>query len=581
MHRYRPFFGHIKAVRGTLVAALACGLIYGAANGAGLPLMMKWVFPKIFAAEAAALTTWQLILIAAWLPAVFLIRGVAGYGNIYLVQLAGVRVLERLRLEFFGKLQRLPLSFLQRQSSGDLISRGLADTNQLQVTLTFAANEIIRQPATLLGSIGFLVWVAFHERGVPLVLVCLAVVPLCVLPIRFIGKKLIRRAKEVQSQLGSITDRFSENLSAAREVRAFSLEQSETAKFAGISAQLVRFQMKVVKYHQALNPAIEIISAVGISITLIYAYRVQVPLESFLALITALYLSYEPIKKLGALNNELKKGQAALDRIQAILDEPETVTDPTTPFAVDRLQGHLAFDGVSFAYRGDEHVLRDVSVRIPAGTVCALVGPSGAGKTTFINLVPRFYEPATGSVTIDDIDVPSMRLADLRRNIAIVSQEPVLFNDTIAANLLLGRPGATREEVEQAARDASAHDFITALPLGYDTIVGERGASLSGGQRQRVALARAFLRNAPILILDEATSALDSESEAAIQTALKRLMVGRTVLIIAHRFSTIRDASRILVFDQGTLVASGTHDELHAANELYRTLYQRQTSGVA
>ncbi len=578
MNRFRPFLGYLIPVKGTLIAALFCGLIYGVANGAGLPLMMKWVFPQIFAADAGTLSHWELAMVAAWLPLIFLVRGIAGYGNVYLVQLAGVKVLERIRLDFFAKLQRLPLSFLQRQSSGDLISRGLADTNQLQFTLTFAANEIIRQPFTLLGALGFLVWTAFNEQGVALVLVCLAVVPLCVLPIRFIGKKIVRRAQEVQAELGSITGRFSENLSASREVRAFSLEDREIKKFGTISGALVRFQMKVVKYQQALNPAIEIISAIGISITLIYAYRVQIPLESFLALITALYLSYEPIKKLGGLNNELKKGQAALERIEMVLNEPIAITDPAEPQPFDNVRGAITLDHVSFAYRPGEPVLQDIDVHIPAGTVCALVGPSGAGKSTFANLVPRFYEAASGAVKIDDIDVRDVSLADLRQQIGIVSQESVLFDDTVYHNLLLSRPSATKQEVEAAAQAAYAHDFITALPHGYETIVGERGASLSGGQRQRLALARAFLRDAPILILDEATSALDSESEAAIQKALRQLVVGKTVLIIAHRFSTIRDASMILVFDQGHIVAQGTHLELIVSSPLYRTLYERQSA---
>ena len=578
MKRFRPFIGYLKPVRSTLVAALLCGLVFGAANGAGLPLMMKWVFPQIFAPDAEALTNWELALVAAWLPLIFFIRGLSGYANVYLVQLAGVRVLEKIRLDFFAKLQRLPLSFLQRQSSGDLISRGLADTNQLQFTLTFAANEIIRQPATLLGSVGFLIWVAFNEKGVALVLVCLAVVPLCVLPIRFVGKKIVRRAQEVQAELGSITGRFSENLSAAREVRAFSLEEREIGKFRGISQALVGFQMKVVKYQQALNPAIEIISAVGISITLIYAYRSNVPLESFLALITALYLSYEPIKKLGGLNNEMKKGQAALERIEMVLNEPVAIQDPTNPQPFNSASGDLTLENVSFAYREGEPVLQDINVNIPAGTACALVGPSGAGKSTFANLVPRFYEAVTGAVKVDGTDVRDVTLADLRQQIGIVSQESVLFDDTVYNNLLLSRPGATRQEVEHAAQAAYAHDFIESLPDGYETIVGERGASLSGGQRQRLALARAFLRDAPILILDEATSALDSESEAAIQKALRKLVVGKTELIIAHRFSTIRDASMILVFDKGRIAAQGTHSELIANNPLYRTLYERQST---
>jgi ATP-binding cassette, subfamily B, bacterial MsbA len=235
---------------------------------------------------------------------------------------------------------------------------------------------------------------------------------------------------------------------------------------------------------------------------------------------------------------------------------------------------------VGFAYKSGVPVLTDVTATLTAGTVCALVGPSGAGKTTFANLVPRFYDVTAGRVLIDGIDIRALTLADLRRNIAVVSQDPVLFNDTILANLLIGRSDATRAEVEAAARNAYAHDFISALPQGYDTIVGERGALVSGGQKQRLALARAFLRNAPILILDEATSALDSDSEAAIQAALKQLVVGKTVLIIAHRFSTIRDATRILVFQQGRIVASGTHPELHATSPLYKSLYDQQQAAV-
>jgi subfamily B ATP-binding cassette protein MsbA len=342
--------------------------------------------------------------------------------------------------------------------------------------------------------------------------------------------------------------------------------------------------MKIVKYAQALTPAIEVISAAGIAVTLVYAYRSGLKLETFIALITALYSSYEPVKKLGALNNELKRGTAALDRLEVVLHEPVTIADPAQPAAVGRLRGDVTFEGVTFAYQADVPVLRDVSIAIPAGTVCALVGPSGAGKSTFANLVPRFYEVASGRVAIDGVDLRAMRLADLRRNIAVVSQDPVLFNDTILENLLLGRAvrpelaerGATRAEVEQAARDAFAHNFITTLPQGYETVVGERGASLSGGQRQRIALARAFLRNAPILILDEATSALDSESEAFIQAALQKLVVGKTVFIIAHRFSTIRDATKILVFDRGQIVAHGTHTQLYGGNALYKSLFDRQ-----
>jgi subfamily B ATP-binding cassette protein MsbA len=579
--RFRPYFRYLAAVRGPIAIAVLCGVLYGAASGAGLPLLVKHVFPRIFSPDAGEVPFLQVVLVAAYIPFIFTLRAVSGYLNGYFTQFAGVRVLEALRLDYFRKLQALPLSFVQGKQTGDLMSRGLADTQQLQFTLTLLANDGIKQPATLVSALVAVAYLAVTSEGVLLALVCLAAVPLTVFPVRFVGHKVIRRAAQVQGQLGSVSSHFSENLAAAREVRAFGLEERETSRFAEACRALITSQMKIVKYAQALTPAIEVISAAGIAVTLIYAYRGGLALETFIALITALYASYEPVKKLGALSNELKRGTAALDRLEVVLNEPVTLADPVTAATVGRLRGALSFRDVAFAYQPGNPVLEGVNVEIPAGTVCALVGPSGAGKSSFANLVPRFHDVTGGAVLVDGLDVRALRLADLRRNVAVVPQDPVLFNDSILANILLGRPGASREEAERAARDASAHDFITGLPRGYDTRVGERGAALSGGQRQRVALARAFLRDAPILILDEATSALDGDSEAAIQGALKKLMSGRTVLIIAHRFSTIRDATRILVFESGRLAAAGSHSELHATNALYRSLHDRQAGGAA
>lgn len=579
LRRFRPYLAYLRPVRGPLIVAIVAGLLFSAATGAGLPSMIKYVFPAIFDGAERNLPLSTVALIASYIPLIFLARGFFAYINGYYIQYAGTRILETLRVDYFSKLQVLPLSFVQSRQSGDLLSRGLADTQQLQVALTQLANDGIKQPGTLLFALGWLTFVSLRAEGVGMMLVCLSIVPLTVLPIRYVGRKVLKRAEQLQHEVGTLTGHFSENLSAAREVRAFGLEARETGLFAGRSRGLLILQLKIAKYSQALSPAIEIVASLGIAGTFLYAYHAGIDRDTFLAVITALYLCYEPIKKLGALNNALKRGEASLARLSAVLDEPVTIADPLDPIPVSRLRGDLAFNQVGFAY-GDNQALSEVTVTIPAGTVCALVGPSGAGKTTFANLVPRFYEAATGSLAIDHTDVRAMRLADLRRNIAIVSQEPVLFNDTIYQNLLLGRPAATRDEVMAAAIDAHADEFIRSLPQGYETLVGERGALLSGGQKQRVALARAFLRDAPILILDEATSALDSDSEAAVQDALRKLVVGKTVLIIAHRFSTIRDASMILVFERGSIVAQGTHAELYAGNPLYRSLYDRQQGAV-
>ena len=593
LRRFRPYFRYLRSNRPTLAAAVFYGLLFGVTGGLGLPMLIQYVFPLIFNhTDPNALTRNEVILTTAAIPMLFLLRAVSGFLNSYYVQLVGVRILESVRLDYFRKLQILPLSFIQRESSGDLLSRGIADSAQLQSTLTLIANDGVKQPMALAGAIGFLVLQAFPafakilglpvdaaggQEGALTVLVCLAIVPLTVLPVHYVGKKVVHRARQVQNQLGDVSSQLNENLAAAREVRAFGLEDRETTRFGEATGRLITAQMKVVKYAQALTPAIEVLSSIGIAVTLAFAYFSGVKLETFLSIIVALYMCYEPIKKLGYLNSEINRGAASLQRLEYVLDQPVTITDPTNPVPVTKLRGAIEFKEVTFAY-GDSPALKDVTAAIPAGTVCALVGPSGAGKTTFANLVPRFYEAAAGAVTIDGIDVRQMKLADLRRNIALVSQEPVLFNDTIYNNLALGVAVASRDEIIAAAKSAYAHDFIEKLPNGYDTIVGERGALLSGGQKQRIAIARAFLRHAPILILDEATSALDSDSEAAVQAALRRLVSGKTVLIIAHRFSTIRDASKILVFDRGQIVAQGDHAALYAGNPLYKSLYDRQTA---
>ena len=614
--RFLPYLKYLKGRHLALSLALVCGAISGLVYGYGLPKVINEVFPKIFtddtgqpsgtnliksptrsAAKAdntlpvstdeqlAAqqriragrnLSGYEIVGYALLIPLIFLIRATSGFLNNYLMSYCGIGVLEALRVELYRKLQHLPLSYFGRNRSGDLLSRLTSDTQVVQQTITSSASDLVIQPITLLGAVYFLGITALKNDGVGLFLASLAVVPLSVFPVRFIGKKLLRRAEENQRLLGDISDLANQNFSAAREVRAFGLEEKEISIFQNTTRHLFRIQLKVVKYSQVLSPSIEVIASLGIAFSLYYAYYAGLTLAVFVSIIGALFVCYEPMKKLGGIHGQLTKGAASLNRIEEILHANVSIADPSDPIKVPRLRGELAFDHVNFAYKTSAPVLRDVSVNIPAGTICALVGPSGAGKSTFANLVPRFYDATSGIVTIDGVDTRALKLSDLRRHIAVVSQEPVLFNDTILNNLLIGRADATRAEVEQSARDAFAHDFITGLPQGYDTIVGERGALVSGGQRQRLALARAFLRNAPILILDEATSALDSESEAAIQLALKKLVVGKTVLIIAHRFSTIRDATKILVFDQGEIVAAGTHAELHANQPLYRSLYDRQ-----
>ncbi|MEI7552088.1 MAG: ABC transporter ATP-binding protein [Verrucomicrobiota bacterium] len=577
MNRFLPYLKYLRGHRTYLAFALVCGAISGLVFGGGLPLVTNRVFPHLFTDGVRTLPAHQIIGYALLIPLIFFIRALAGFLNNYFMSRCGIGVLEAIRVELYRQLQHLPLSYFGQNRTGDLISRLTADTQVVQQTITSSASDLVTQPLTLLGAVIFLTVTALQHEGVLMFLGSLAIIPACVLPVRYVGKQLLRRAAENQRLLGDLSDLAHQNLMGAREVRAFGLEDKEVEVFQRTTRRLFHVQLKVVKYSQILSPSIEVIASLGIAFSLYYAYYAGLTLAVFMSILTALFACYEPVKKLGALHGQFTRGAASLNRIEEILHAPITIQDPAQPVAVPgRLRGDLAFEGVDFSYLPGEPVLRGVSVAIPAGTVCALVGPSGAGKTTFANLVPRFYEATAGRVTVDGHDVRAFRLADLRRNLAVVSQDPVLFNDTIYQNLLLGRAGATREEVEAAAVDAHADEFIRTLPHGYDTMVGERGSLLSGGQKQRLALARAFLRNAPILILDEATSALDSQSEELIQAALRKLVVGKTVLIIAHRFSTIRDASLILVFDRGQLAATGTHAQLYAANPLYQSLYDRQ-----
>ena len=580
MKRFLPYLKYLRGHRTYLVFAQVCGAISGLVFGRGLPVVINNVFPRIFTDGPRTLPAIEVIGYALLIPLVFLIRAVTQFLNNYFMSRCGIGVLEAIRVELYRKLQYLPLSYLGKNRTGDLLSRLTADTQVVQQTITSSASDLVIQPLTLIGAMSFLATIAFRYNGALMFLGSLAIIPVCVLPVRYVGKKLLKRADENQRLLGDISDLANQNLMAAREVRAFGLEEKEVDIFQRTTRRLFLVQMKVVKYSQVLSPSIEVIASLGIAFSLFYAYRAGLPLAVFTSILTALFACYEPVKKLGALHGQFTRGTASLNRIEEVLHEPVTITDPAAPVYIGRLHGDIAFGDVSFAYKSGEPVLHGLRATIPAGTICALVGPSGAGKTTFANLVPRFYEATAGSVSIDGHDVRAMKLADLRRNIAVVSQDPVLFNDTIYNNLLLGRTEASRDEVIAAAIDAHADDFIRTLPNGYETVVGERGSLLSGGQKQRLALARAFLRNAPILILDEATSALDSQSEQFIQEALQKLVVGKTVLIIAHRFSTIRDASMILVFDRGQIAATGTHASLYATNALYKSLYDRQTGAA-
>ncbi len=585
MKQYQPYYRHLRAVKWPFAAGVLCGIIYALASGAGLPLMTKVVFPVLFDASESGkpYELWMrsllggvsrdrlLFITCLWIPFVFLIRALSGYANSYLIQFCGLRVLEAIRTDLFTKLQSLPLSFFRKNRSGDLVARVMNDTEILRQVVAQASSDLIKQPATLISALGVLGYLAVKDKSFFIALIALVTVPICVTVIRSAGKRLAARARSLQARSGDLSATLTESLQSSLEIRAYNLENRQISQFRQRVREMLQLSMKVVKYRQAISPSIEVVAATGFAAALFFGVRHGMTLEGFMTLGMALYMSYEPIKKLGAIHSLFRQGDAAVERLEFILHEPDSLPDPTNPLPFHAPKHSIRFEKLTFAY-GEDPVLQDVSLEIPIGKVIALVGPSGAGKSTFASLIPRFYDPREGAITIDGTDLRHFAKKDLRDHIAVVPQMPSLFSGTIAENIRIGRLDASEAQVIEAARKAHADDFIRGLPDGYQTQVGERGDQLSGGQRQRIAIARAFLRDAPILILDEATSALDSESEAMVQQALAELVKGRTTFIIAHRFSTITIADRILVFQNGRIIADGTHEQLRDQSAIYQSM---------
>lgn len=577
LKRLRPYFRYLRPVRWQFIGALVAGLIYGLASGAGIPVVIKEVVPRIWVEGGQPVPLNDLLTVAALLVGAMGIRNVSQFANVYGMAYCGQRVLEGLRTDVFTHVQKLSLSFFEKRRSGDTVSRLITDTEVLRSGIVTVSNDIIRQPFTLLGAAGVIVYLSLENGQFVFILAFLLSVPACVFPLRWLAKRLKKRAQRLQAQVGDISAYVTDSIQAPREIRAFNLQDEQVKGMRSRVRELMKWQLKVIKYDRSVAPMVEFISAVGISGVIIYSGLKGLGVQELVPLLGALYFCYEPVKRLGKLGAKLKTMEASLDRLEEISLEEPKIADPVSPLTLDGVRGEIAFNGVSFAYE-EELVLKNVNLKVNAGEVIGIVGPSGAGKTTFINLVLRFYDPTEGAVLLDGHDLRELRQKDLRDAVAFVPQEPLLFNATAKENILIGRPDASDEEVYEAAHRARAHDFITSLENGYDTVMAEKGTRLSGGQRQRLALSRAFLRKAPILVLDEAASALDSENEALVQNALVELTRDKTVFIIAHRFSTLSIANRILVLENGEVVGDGTNEELQNSCKLYRDLRDLQSA---
>ena len=573
------------------ILVLITGAVAASASGMGVPLLVKFVFPVVFhtagdempellvqVPSLQALSRESLLLLAcAMMPLVFIIRGFAMWGNAVLVNIMGIRILETLRMAVFKRVQELPVAFMESRRKGDVISRITADTTNVQNILTSVANDLVKQPVTAACALSAFIYLLFTSGQGILFLVNLIFIALAAWPIMVFGKRISSKSLKSQQGLGELNTAVQQNLENQREVRAYAMEEREIADFNAVSDRYCTNYVKLVKYQKALVPVMEVVTALALSFLLVRGHTYGMSFTDFIAIAGALFFAFDSMKRAGTAWNRFNEAQGALKRLAEILYEPNSIPEPETPRQFETpVRGEIRFNNVSFGYDPEKPVLKDVNVTIPAGQIVGLVGPSGAGKTTFATLIPRFYEVTQGSVEIDGVDVRDLRTHDLREQLALVGQQALLFAGTIRENIALGRLDASDEEILAAADAAAVSKFLSTQPQGIDTKLAQGGEGLSGGQRQRVAIARAFVKDAPILILDEATASLDAESEREIQEELDKLAQGRTTLIVAHRFSTIRNAHRILVFDGGYIVGDGSHEELYATCPLYKELYDRQ-----
>jgi ATP-binding cassette, subfamily B, bacterial MsbA len=555
--------------RTRLAGALAAMVIYAAAS-AKLATLVKPIFDSVLPARERLVSTIVAILV------VYAAKGVGAYLSQYLMTDVGQRVVRDLRNRMFRHMVGQSAAFFTAQTTGRLMSRLTNDVSQVQRVVSDTIGDLARETLTL---IGYLVVLIYYDAR--LTVVCLTSAPLIVYPLVRLGQRVrrtTRRTQEAQEQMAHVS---AEALTGHRIVKAFGAEAREAAKFERSSERFYRTSMRVTSVLSVLPPLMEMIGGVAFA-TALWVGSQEIAAKrltpgDFVAFVTALFLMYGPARKLSRVNADLQQAAAAAERIFEILETHSEVQERADAVALPRFSRSIEFRDVHFSYgNGHDDTLQGVTFTVGAGQMLAIVGRSGAGKTTLVNLLPRFYDVTTGAILIDGRDVRDVTLASLRSQIGLVTQETVLFDDTIAANIAYGMPQATRESIEAAARAAHAHDFILGLDQGYETMIGERGQRLSGGQRQRLAIARAILRDSPILILDEATSSLDTESEALVQDALVTLMRNRTSFVIAHRLSTVRRADAIVVLGQGHIVECGTHDELMARRGAYAKLYELQ-----
>ncbi|PWU06801.1 MAG: ABC transporter ATP-binding protein [Verrucomicrobia bacterium] len=563
--------------------AFVCGGGYAALNGC-LPLIIKYVGERVFKGnatqaellEAAAhnqglrLTT-SIILICLSIPLTMIARSILSYLNTYCMTWASLRVLSDMRQRLFRHLMCQSLDFYNRVKAGRLISRVMNDVNNAQGALITIASDVIKAPLSVIVGIFVLIRIDWKFSFTTLVLL-----PICMIPVLIFGRKVRQAGRAEDHEAGTMSVILQESFTGIRMIKGFGREEYQSQLFKKSSEAQFRNSLKVRKSVEIVQPLIESVSAVGVSFALLYVYYEQMSAVKFLALLAGLFLLYEPVKRISRIPLQLQKCITSATNVFELLKLAPSIQDKPHAQELINPQGHIEFRNVSFSYTPEKKALSDISLSILPGYQYALVGASGAGKSTILSLLLRFYDPQEGHIFFDGKDISSLTQKSLRDHISLVSQDIFLFHDTIYENIRYGRLDATREEIEHAARLAFAHHFILEQPHGYDTIIGDKGCQLSGGQQQRLSIARAILKNAPVLLLDEATSALDSESEHMIQSALERLTQGRTTIAIAHRLATILKSDRIIVMADGQILEEGPHLQLLAKSTVYKKLYELQ-----
>jgi subfamily B ATP-binding cassette protein MsbA len=569
MNHFKRLLAYSRPYWWRLVIAAAASLAVGSMDGA-FAYLVEPVLKKIFSGKDMLIFT----LLPLGIILLFVIRGLCRYTNDYFMRTAGQLAVQDVRNEIYSHNMRLGLGFFMRHPTGTLMSRVTNDVNAMQEGVASMTTGLFRDCVSAISLLG----VIFY-RNWELALITFTVIPITVIPARTIGKRIKRLSKHGKGIMGSLNSILQETFSGIKVIKAFGLEERETEKFQRCNAELYGTLRKSIKYDGLSTPIMECIISFGIAAVIWVGgnsvMQGRMSASEFFSFITAMILVFTPIKRIVNTYNVVQGALGAAERVFEVIDEQPEIVDAPNALEIGRVKGEVEFRGVSFRYE-DDYVLQDVNLRASKGEVVALVGASGGGKTTLVSLITRFYDPTEGAILVDGHDIRQVTLKSLLSQVALVDQETILFNDTIANNIRYGRTQASDAEVELAASAAFAHDFIRELPEGYRTNIGDRGVRLSGGQRQRICIARAILKDAPILILDEATSALDTESEQMVQAALNNLMANRTTFVIAHRLSTIVHADRIVVLEKGGIAETGSHQALLESDGIYSRLHGMQ-----